>query len=283
MANLLDTINQNSQAAATQEQGNTDETQKLSSLLRAKSGKAVDTSSGVAQSNLGEQSTVAQTNQAMRGQVAPQAAIQAAGQQQQAAQQTQAAGLQSQQISQSKKFDDLSTQLKTDATLSDLERNKGQIDQKRYDSQLNQVAQTLRLQNTQYVDNLQREGATARIDNTNGFNEQYEKAIFDNNAEVLTKNLNNKSILSANDNDFRRALAQMSASDAYSVYQAQAKADKDQALYKALGAMGEAGAGAYGNYADKQDKQNASSSNSSASSNAGSDNASNDNSGIGEA
>lgn len=252
MANLLDAINQNSQQAAAQPQGVTDETSKLGTLLRARTGKSLSGALGA--SNLGEQSAVSQTNQQMQGQVAPQAAIQATAQNQQAAGQQQQFNAQSQQIGQARKFDDIRTQLQVDSTLKDLERNKGQVDLQKDKAQLDQVAQTLRLQNQQYISNLQREGQRARLDNSNDFTEAYTDAVFDNSKEILEKNLGNKSIVNANDRDFQKALAQMGADDAYSMFRAQQKATQDQAMWAGIGGLAQAGIGAYGSYSDAQAK-----------------------------
>lgn len=251
MANLLDTIRTNN--PANQQQGVTDETSKLQALLRAKSGKAVG-DSGVAASNLGEQSAVAGANQQMQNQVAPQVQIQQAGQQQQQAQQQQTEKLQTQEIEQQRKFDTIQNKMKTNQMLSDFERSKGTIDLARDKSSLEQLGFQLRLQDKSYLDNLQREGSARRLGDQQDFNQAMAESVLGDNQEVLEKNLGNKSILDADDREFKKSLANMDAADAYKMFKKDQKAAKDRALWSALGAGTQAGgsmAGSMGGGASK--------------------------------
>lgn len=251
MANLLDTIRQNSQQLP--EQGMTDESSRLQGLLRAKSGKAIE-GAPVAASSLGEQQAVTQTNQTIQQQVQPQAAIQGA---QQA---TQQAGIQQQEqqqtaeIKQQRRFDDMRTQLQTQQLLNDLQRDRDTLDMRKDGARLEQLASNLRLQDKQYVDNLQREGQKRRLDNSLQFNEALTQSIFDDNQKLLEKNLDGQSVLNANDREFRKALAQMGADDAYSMFREQQKAAQQQQMWQSLGALTTAGIGAYGTIKDQQAK-----------------------------
>lgn len=242
MATLLDAIQQNSQP---QKQGQTDTTQSLQGLLRAKSGKQVGGGDTVS-SNLGEQSEVAQTNSQLQNQVAPQAAIQQQGLQQQQAGQQQQADIQGQQIEQQKSFNTIQSNLKTNQILSDLERQKGQIDMNTQKANLEQVGFNLRLQNQQYVDNLQMEGQKARLDDANQFRQELTKTMFDDNQQVLEDKLGKSTLLDASDNSFRHALAQMSVDDAWGMFNANKEAEKQRALYSGIGALATAGVGAAG-------------------------------------
>jgi hypothetical protein len=105
-----------------QQQGVTDETSKLQTLLRAKSGKA-SAGGPVASSNLGETQAVTQTNQQL-GQVAAQNEIQNQTNEQQSLAQDQSAQLQNAETNQSRRFDTIQNRLKTDSLLSEYERNK---------------------------------------------------------------------------------------------------------------------------------------------------------------
>jgi hypothetical protein len=243
MANLLDTIRQNSQTLP--EQGVTDESQKLQTLLRAKSGKAVG-GGPVASSNLAEQSAVAQTNQQMQQQVAPVAAIQSATQAQQSSDIQQGEQLQRAEVAQSRRFDDAQTRIRTEQVLRDLERNKGEVDEKTKNAQVEQVAATLRLQNKQYIDTLQREGELARLTDDGQFRRQAMQSALMGKAEILGKGKDTEAVLNSSDRDFQKQLAQMGVDDAWAIFKQDAAAAKQQAMWSGIGELGKAGIAAYG-------------------------------------
>lgn len=252
MANLLDTIRTNSQSLP--EQGVTDESNKLQTLLRAKSGKAV-TGAAPAVSNLGEQQADVQANEQIQNQVMPQAvmqntqqAIQSEGIQQQEDQQKAS-------IAQARGLDTVQNRIRTQQVLDDLGRNKESLDLQKDNASLEQVASSLRLQDKQYLDNLQREGNTRRLNNSLEFNEALTQSIFDDNQDLLEKNLAGQSILNANQRDFSKALAQMGANDAYSMFKTGQQTAQEQQMWQSIGALGTAGVGAYGNMSDAADKK----------------------------
>jgi hypothetical protein len=244
MANLLDTIRNNSVAP---EQGVTDEAQKLQTLLRARSGKQLSGTS-VAGSNLGEQAAVAQTNQQMQQQVAPQAAIQSAQLAQQSAQIQQQEQQQRGQVAQSRRFDDLQTTLKIDSTLKELERNKGQIDMNKEGARLEQLGAALRLQDKQYVDNLQREGQLARLSDDNAFREAALRSTMGDKMQIINKSIDNNAVFNDNSREFSRKVATIDIDSAYQMFNADMAAQKQQALYSGGGALLKAGIGAYGTF-----------------------------------
>lgn len=251
MANLLDQIRQNSQQMASQKQGLTDETSKLSTLLRAKSGREVG-GGDTGASNLGEQQAVANTNNQMQNIVAPAAAIQAAGQGVQAATQEQELNQQKSDIAQSRNLDTVQTRIRTDALLQNLEQSRGKLDQQQRDASVNQIAQNLRLQNAQYVDSLQREGARNRLDNENDFNQAIAQTTFGDNKELLETSLGNKSILDASDRDFSKAMGSMSTENAYDIFKNDMKSQKERGMYQAIGGLVTAGVGAAGKYSERK-------------------------------
>lgn len=245
MANLLDAIRNNTNAMATQKQGMEDETGKLQSLLRAKSGR--ETSGGdIAASNLGEQQAVQNTNTQMQNSVAPAASIQNADIE--AANRAQEAGVatQKQTIAQNRNIDSIQTRIKTNQLLQDLEQNKGRIDQQQKDSMVQQAAQNLRLQNQKYVDNLQREGGKSRLDDANSFQEELARSVMGDNKEMLQESLGNQSILDASDRDFKKAVGDMSVGNAYDVFRNAQKAEQQRAIYTGIGSLVSAGVGAAG-------------------------------------
>lgn len=253
MANLLDTIRQNSSQLATEQQGVTDETGKLQRLLRAKSGKSVGPSDA-SPTNLAEQSAVAQTNTTMQQQILPQAQIQQAGIDQASREQSQQLSQQKSEIDQARKFDNIQNKLKTDQLLRDLERDRGNLDLAKDRARLEQATAQMRFQNKQYLDQLQREGQRARLNNQLQFNEALAGDAFGANKELLEKQLGNQSVLRADDRAWKKAAAQMDVNMAYDMFRDDMSAAKERNRYAGIGALATAGVGAYGTLSeDKKD------------------------------
>lgn len=233
MANLLDTIRNNTAAISNQKQGLTDQTGKLSALLRAKSGR--DVSGGdVGSSNLGEAQAVTDTNNQMQNTVAPAAALQSQGEQIQGQAQEDTVNQQKADIAQSRRLDTIQSRLKTGQLLQDLEQNSGKLDQQRKDVMVNQAAQNLRLQNNQYTSTLQREGQAHRLDNQVNFDQALAKAVFGDNEELLKHNLNNKSILDANDREFNKAMTMITLNNAYDIYRKDLKSKRNADIIQGI-------------------------------------------------
>lgn len=243
MANLLDTINQNAAAAATQPQGVTDESQKVANLLRAKSGKAA-TGGDVGASNLGETSASDQTNTQLQNQVAPAAAIQAANLSQQNSQQEQGAQIQKASVARGRASNTLQNKLQTTALLNQFEQNEGSLGLDKNKAQVDQLAQGLRLQNQQYVDDLNREGSKSRLDDQLQFQQAMQSEAFDNNKELQSKVFADQDIASMSDRDFKKRLEQMGIDDAWNMFNTNQKTAADRAKFTAIGSLASAGIGA---------------------------------------
>lgn len=243
MANLLEALQPQMQ----------DTTSQLSGLLRAKSGKAVSAPAG-ALSTQQEQAAVAQAGQAMQP-VQQAAAMQQAEQQQQARGIEQQVGQQQAEITQSRQANQLKTQLQSQQLLQDLEQNKGKIDMARYQASMEQLGQNLRLSNQKYVDNLQREGSRARLNDDLQFREQLARSVMADNKSLLEKQLGNKSILAANDREFSIAMAKMGVQDAWSMFQNEGKAQQQAAQWTTGASVLTSGLASYGTYQEKQERE----------------------------
>lgn len=245
MASLLDTIRQNSGAIAGQKQGLSDTSNQVAGLLRAKSGKAVG-GGDTGASNLGEQQAVAQTNNTMQNTVAPQAATQ------QVAADVQATGAAQQQqqavagVAQARKFDDMNTKMRINSTLQDLEQSKGKLSAQDETAKVNMAAQNLRLQNSAYIQQLTQEGQMSRLNNDLDFKTELAKASMGDNEELMRTELGNKSIIDVNENDFRKAMGEMTADRAYDIFKNAEQNEKDRAIYTGISAVGSAAVGAAG-------------------------------------
>jgi hypothetical protein len=227
-----------------------DTTSQLSTLLRAKSGKAVG-GPATALSTQQEQAALAQTAQAMQP-VQQAAQIQQTAQQQQARDIQQKTVQQQAEIAQSRQANKMQSQLRTDQLLQELEQGRGKLDAAKYQANLEQIGQNLRLSNQQYIDNLQREGNKARLNDQSQFLEQLNKSIFEDNKLLLEKQLGDKSIISANDREFKIAMERMGNQMAWNIFQNELKAEQERQTATAVGGLVTAGVGAYGQYASNQ-------------------------------
>lgn len=240
MANLLDALKPQMQ----------DTTSGLATLLRAKSGKAVAGPS-TALSTQQEQAALAQTVQAMQP-VEAAAETQAMAQEQQAREVEQRAEQQQTEIAQAREANRMQTQLRTDQLLQELEQGRGKMDLARYQSNLEQVGFNLRLDNKEYVDNLQREGARARLNDRVQFEKQLALSTLANNKELLEKELGNRSVLAASDREFSKKLAEMGIQNAWQILNNDIKAAQEIGQAQAVGGLITAGVSAADKYLDSR-------------------------------
>lgn len=246
MANLLQALQQ-------QQPQMQDTTSGLATLLRAKSGKAVSGPS-TALSTQQEQAAAAQTAQAMQP-VQEAAQTQQLAQEQQQREVQQRAGQQQAEIAQSREANKMQTQLRTDQLLQELEQGRGRIDLARYQSNLEQVGFNLRLENKEYVDNLQRQGERSRLNNRIQFEQQLALAALAGNKAILEKQLGNKSVLAANDREFARKMAEMGIQNAWQIINNDIKAAQEMGQIQAAGGVLTTSIAAYGKYQENKEKK----------------------------
>lgn len=243
MANLLEALQPQMQ----------DTTSGLATLLRAKSGKAVG-GPATALSTQQEQAALAQTAQQMQP-VEAAAQTQAMAQEQQAREVEQRAGQQQAEIAQTRAANKMQTQLRTDQLLQELEQGRGRIDLAKYQSNLEQVAFNLRLDNKEYVDNLQREGERARLNDRLQFEKQLALSTLAGNKELLERQLGNKSVLSASDREFSKRMAEMGVQNAWQIINNDIKATREAGQWSAIGGLIQTGISAAGKYSEDKSKK----------------------------
>lgn len=211
MANtLLDIIRTNTGKLASQQAPLEDQTQRAQGLLRARTGRAVG---GETQTNLAEQSAVADT-QSQLAQQAQALTTQQATTDIQAREQELAQEQARARVDQARRFDTIENRTKTQSLLNELERDKASLDLEKDGARLEQAAFLLSMQDKQYVDNLQDIGQRRRLDNDAAFRQEQQELIIGNALELLEQKLDNADILSVSDADFRRVLADLSLDEA---------------------------------------------------------------------
>lgn len=244
MPNLLEAIRNNSSTVAGQQQPQMqDQTQGIAKLLRAKSGKAVG-GSDVGQSSLGEQQAVVQGQQDVQ-QAAGQGYLQQQGQEAQSAAQTQQTELQKADIGQQRKFNALENKMRTTQLLNAAEQDRGKLNLQKDAAATNQLVQGLRLDNQKYISDLQREGARSRLDNANDYAREFAKAVFGDNEKLVQENLGHKSIVDAEDWEYKRALSNMGVDQAWVMYNNNRASEAARTKWEGVGGATTAAVGAY--------------------------------------
>lgn len=245
-SNLMDAIRQGmqqpTQPAASDTLSSTAQTQ---SLLNTKAtGKAQpDGSAQPATSNIGEQVAKQQTQLAGQ-QLSQQGAMKGnelgAAAEQQTIEQNQQEQAQTQQQKQAQtnllnQANSILTSFSQGQQTQDLAKQKAQADQ---------LGFTLRLSNSKYVDNLQREGKKARLDSALSFSEALQRSIFADEESLLHSNLDFRTAMRADDRTFETMMGKMSTDYAIEIAHAQASQANQQAQWSGIGTVVNAGAAA---------------------------------------
>jgi len=249
MANktLMDTIRQKLEAPEQQAPtgGAMDQTERAQGLLRAKLGKAGAPTTGPRLSNIQEQQAAQQTRLgqkrlategAVRGQEITQQAEAI-----EAREQESLADLVSQREDVQQRFE-----LQSENITQDLERNFKQLDDQKKAAKLEQLGFTLRLQDKDYLTNLQREGERAQLQNSLDFKEQLARDNFADMEDLLRSDIAYKKIADMSDREFRDELAQMDLEYAREMAHQARITEMKQAKYKMFGAGVSGGTQAYG-------------------------------------
>lgn len=212
---LLATIQKNSAALAGQQAPMTDATQQAQTLLAAKSGKAGVAGTGTV-SNLGEQGSVAATQQQLgqQGQAidAQTTAGDIAARKQQIDTQNQQA-----QIAQAGRFDTQQNRIQVQQLMQGLAQDKGNLDVQKDGARLEQTAFLLSMQDKQYVNKLQDVGQRQRLDQEANFRIAQQKMAFGSSLDLLKAKLQGQDISSMSQLDFQKTISDMSVQQALQI------------------------------------------------------------------
>lgn len=227
-------------------------------LLRAKTGKAVGPGSSPQLDNTAEQAADYQTGIGAQ-QLRQQGALQAAGQQQQMAGLQQGAAIGQQQFQQARQSGNLQLQLQTNQMLGDLERQGKSLDQQKSQAQMEQIGTGIALQNKQYTDQLQNEGARSRLDNAAQFQVAQQQAVFGDSYAFLQQQLGQQNLLSADKRAFQDKMDRMSIGDSIQMLKLGSQQQQASGYASGVAGIGKAGVQAYGAYQDNKAKSTAAS------------------------
>jgi hypothetical protein len=249
-SSLLDQVRQNlakmSQPAAAPGSvlGETAAIQKISS---AASGKQVPVGGAGAEPGRSRQGELAVVDQVKRGQeeLARNAAMQdlSLGMQQKAIQDTQEFKnrvLSEEQLATREKFLDTQRNI-----LNEYSTGQRKLDLDKDKSKLEQLGFSMRLTNSKYMDELERQASIAQLSDALSFEEELTRAIFADEESLLRNDLDFRALISADARTFADELSQIDTELALSIAEADNRAAMERSGWEGLSGMIQAGAKAY--------------------------------------
>lgn len=257
MAGLLDSIRQQlgstDQAAAAQAP-QLGQTAQVQGLLRAKLGKSTSETGTPAATSIGEQTAQQQTNLGLQ-QIGQQGQLtaQQLGQSQVDIQQK----VQQQQVTHQQNTTAIQQQAANQASsiLDNLAASGKQLGTSQKQAQMEQAGFLIRGQNSNYVQQLQRQGQLNRLQNTGEFKYNLAKDVFSDEQDLFKNDLQFKTAMNSNDRDFNQGLQNMSNN--FAIEMANRAFQNQAAQSRFTGMSGTVGAG-LGAASVYQNQQNAS-------------------------
>jgi len=243
MATLMDSLKKSltGEAPKAPELG---QTQRVQGLLEAKAGKALADDTGPARSTIGETSAALQTKAALTDQSLQNKLQSASITQEQAAQDVKVEEERKNLGSQVEEYRS-AFERQSDNLLRDFERDSRQLEDTRTQSKTEQLGFLLRLQDKQYIDQLQMEGDKARLNSNIGFKEAAFRSQLEDNMTLFKNDQMFKKFVNASERDFREQLGKMDINFAMQVASNAQQAANQQSMFSGIGSLVSAGASIY--------------------------------------
>jgi hypothetical protein len=235
---LLDTIKtqlQSPQAPAGTVPGG--QTQTVRQLLQAKAGKAIPSASGSPRQSALQEKTAEAQAQASSKQLGLRGQIQAEQLGQQELDITQREQQQEAQFQESWETAQANMNRQANQLLQQFESGQKTLQTTKDMADLEQLGFQLRLQNDQYINQLQDVGRRNRLDNQLEFKKQLAQNVFKDQQELMTNELAFNRMMAADDREFMNELAQMDIGYAMQVADNAAKAASAQQIALGMGGM----------------------------------------------
>lgn len=247
MATLMDTLKKNlTGGTPTAAEPQLGQTQRVQTLLEAKQGRQVAGDTGPARSTIAEKSALQQTKAGLADQ-SLQSRLQFEGIKQEDTQQK--AQVAEQQLSLADQAEDYRSafERQTESLLSDFERDNRQLDDAKSSAKLEQLGFSLRMQDQEYITNLQQVGRLNRLNSKVGFQEEVAKQTLSDLGELFKNDQDFQRFVGMNERDFREQMGQMDISFATEMAESALKAQRTNNLFSGTGTLIQAGASYYAN------------------------------------
>ena len=210
-----------------------DEASRAAELLRARTGKQVSARGPQAGSMAERIATGSTQMQLDQQQQAGQLAAEQLGTQQQGLETAQQQAMEGAQLQQQGRRQ--AAQLQEEQILNQFQQGQRRLDNARDAAAMEQVAVNARLENRQYIDNLQRIGAQKRLDSGIEFQEELQRSIFSDMESLLSGDLQFNELMAASDNEFRKKMADIDINTALQIAADAEKSARVAGMYSGLG------------------------------------------------
>jgi hypothetical protein len=214
-------------------------------MAQASTGKAATGVAGTAVSNIAEQVAVDQTAK-QQAEVQQQANL--AERNQQAEEEQQYMQLADQELDYRNKGLQVKQEFNSQLSklIQDFKEKGDALDLEKSKAAAEQIGTLMRLQDDKYVNNLKMEGSKRRLDNMKAFKEAAMESQFSNQLNLLNDDFSFKSMLRADEREFKVKMEQMGYQQAMDMVEAEIQGNKDAMVWRGIGGIAEAGIQAAG-------------------------------------
>lgn len=129
--------------------------------------------------------------------------------------------------------------------ITDYEQNFAKLDVKKQQAKLEQIGFLMRLADEKYMTQLQLNGKRARLENEYVFKENLQRAIFQDELDLLSDNLTFRRLLNMDDREWKEQMQDLDIEFAIELAMAEAKSSTTQALFSGIGTLASTGGQAY--------------------------------------
>jgi predicted glycoside hydrolase/deacetylase ChbG (UPF0249 family) len=213
-------------------------------MAQASTGKAATGVAGAAVSNIAEQVTEDQTAK-QQAEVQQQANL--AERNQQAEEEQQYLQLADQELDYRNKGLQVKQEFNSQLSklIQDFKEKGDALDLEKSKAAAEQIGTLMRLQDDKYVNNLKMEGSKRRLDNMKAFKEAAMESQFSNQLSLLNDDFSFKSMLRADEREFKVKMEQMGYQQAMDMVEAEIQGNKDAMVWRGIGGLAEAGVQAW--------------------------------------
>ncbi len=133
--------------------------------------------------------------------------------------------------------------------ITEYEQNFAQLDARKQQAKLEQIGFLMRLADDKYTTQLQINGRRARLENEYAFKENLQRAVFDDELELLSSNLMFRQLLNMDNREWKEQMQDIDIDFAMQIALAETKAASTQAVISGVGEVVTAGAKTYKEFA----------------------------------
>lgn len=146
-------------------------------------------------------------------------------------------------------------QNQTTQLLNQFARERGKLDVAKKQAQFEQLGFELRMNNEEYVQKLQQNGARSRLENDANFKEELQRSVFANEMELFNSDLDFQRLMYAEGRELIQALHDLDVEHFRQMGRIETDATAGAAKYSAMSDMVSGGASAWSSYQQQEQKK----------------------------